>query len=63
MPSLQTPPNAPPTACQEAAPTPPQAALPADFWLTGPPPALLWQTAGAGALRIAYARPLAGMLS
>ncbi len=37
--------------------------LPPDFWLTGPPPALLWQTVGTGAMRIAYARPLPEMLS
>lgn len=37
--------------------------LPADFWLAGPPPRLLWQTVGTGAMRIAYARPLPEMLS
>ena len=37
--------------------------LPPDFWLAGPPPGLLWQTVGTGALRVAYARPLPEMLS
>jgi len=52
-----------PSCADPATAAPPILTLPLDFWLAGPPVGLLWQTAGPGALRIAYARPLPEMLS
>ncbi len=57
-------PSPAPSAEHLAPPVEPEIlAWPADFWLVGPPPALLWQNVGTGAMRIAYARPLPQMLS
>ncbi len=63
MPTSVSPRPAPPAEPSAPRVEPEILAWPADFWLAGPPSALLWQNLGSSAMRIAYARPLPEMLS